>query len=77
MNLEQDPEDYVMISVSFRDKPSRGIAIATLRRTAELSRDQYPEAAQALLNNVYIDDIVDSFSTYLHTLKVSEDIDKY
>ena len=74
MNLEQGPEGYVMLPVSFGDKPSGGITIVALRRTAGLSRDQYPEAVQVLLNNM--DDIINSFSTYLHTLNVSEDIDE-
>ena len=63
------------LSVSFGDRPSGGIAIAALRKTAKISREQYPEAAQVLLNNVYMDDIIDSFSTHAQTLRVSEDID--
>ena len=75
IKLEQDPEEYVMLSVSFGARPSGGIAIAALHKTAKISREQYPEAAQVLLNNVYMDDIIDSFSTHAQTLKVSEDID--
>ena len=75
IKLEQDPEEYVMLSVSFGNRPSGGIAIAALRKTAKISREQYPEAAQVLLNNVYMDDIIDSISTHAQTSRVSEDID--
>ena len=41
-------------------KPSGTIATIALRKTAEMMRNEYPEAADIIQNNKYMDDIIES-----------------
>ena len=52
-----------MTSVSFGDKPAGNIAMAALHKTAEMGRDKFPEAADTVVNNTYIGDMIDSFNS--------------
>ena len=44
--------------VSFGDKPSGVIATVALRKTAEMGKDQFPEATRVILNITYMDELV-------------------
>ena len=46
METTQEPDIYVIQRVSFGDKPSGAIATVALRKTAEMGKDQFPEASQ-------------------------------
>ena len=49
-----------MTSVSFGDKPAGNIATVALRKTAELQKNEFPIAANEILNSTYVDDNVKS-----------------
>ena len=70
-----EPSTYVMTSVSFGDKPAGNIATVTLRKTAEMMKDEFPNASQVILNNTYVDDIVDSVEDTSSALKVKDQIE--
>ena len=76
LDIDRKADDYIMLSVSFGDRPSAGIAITALRKTAELGEEEYPDAAQVLKENVYMDDIVDSFDSYSKAQTVVCNIDE-
>ena len=59
MNSNKEPDTYVIQRVSFGDKPSGAIATVALRKTAEMSKDRYPEATEIILTNTYMDDIIE------------------
>lgn len=61
MELERQPDIYMMTSVSFGDKPAGAIASLALKKTAELQKDLHPRVASMIMQNSYVDDIVDSF----------------
>ena len=63
MQVDQEPKTYCMRVVNMGDRPSATIATVALKKTAELGKDQFPEAAETILKNVYVDDIVESVST--------------
>ena len=60
MEIEREPDVYVITSVSFGDKPAGNIATLTLRKTAGMRKETYPKAASVIQNSTYVDDIIDS-----------------
>ena len=62
-------------SVSFGDKPAGNIATVALQKTAEMMKDEFPNASQVILNNTYVDDIVDSVENTSSALKVTDQIE--
>ena len=67
---------YVKRVLTFGDTPAPAMAQIALRKTAQENKANYPEAAQVLTNNVYIDDICKSNDTVKEARKLTEDIDK-
>ena len=63
MDKSRPPDIFAMTSVSFGDKPAGNIAITALHKTAELFKDRFPEAAEMIIKNSYVDDIVESIET--------------
>ena len=60
MDVTREPDTYVIQRVSFGDKPSGTIATVALRKTAEMAKEKYPKASDLLINNTYMDDIINS-----------------
>lgn len=77
-NLEtnREPDIYVMTSVSFGDKPAGNIAMAALHKTAEMWKHVYPRAAETILKNTYVDDIIDSFPDKETAKSMTQDVDE-
>ena len=44
MEVDRDPDIYVLKKVSFGDRPGGNIATLALRKTAEEGKDLYPSA---------------------------------
>ena len=60
IEIEREPDVYVITSVSFGDKPAGNIATLALRKTAEMEKETYPKAANVIQNSTYVDDVIDS-----------------
>ena len=76
METTREPDIYVIQRVSFGDKPSGAIATVALRKTAEMGKDQFPEASQVILNNTYMDDIIESVNNRKKAHQITDDIEK-
>ena len=76
LNTEQEPDTYVKTVLSFGDKPDSAMAQIALRKTAEDAADTYPEAAQVLKNNTYMDDICDSVTTATRAEQLTKEVDE-
>ena len=76
LDERREPDTYVMTAVNIGDRPSGAIAIATLRKTAEMSKDEFPRASKTILQNSYMDDIPDSTGTVEEAQKITDEIDK-
>lgn len=76
METTQEPDIYVIQRVSFGDNPSGAIATVALRKTAEMGKDQFPEASQVILNNTYMDNIIDSVNNRTKAKQITDDIEK-
>lgn len=77
-NLETDrePDVYVKTVLTFGDKPAPAMAQIALKKTAEEARDEYPVAHKILTENVYMDDICDSFHSKKEALNHRKEIDE-
>ena len=60
MDISRDPDTYIVTLISFRDRPSENIATMALRKTAKMKEKEYAHAASMILNNTYVDDIVNT-----------------
>ena len=61
--IERAPDVYVFQTVTFGDKPAGCIVMSALRATAELFRSVSNEAADTIIRDSYMDDIVSGSST--------------
>ncbi|XP_062602451.1 uncharacterized protein LOC134264167 [Saccostrea cucullata] len=63
LQIDRPPDHYVLMSVTFGDKPSGAISTMALRMTAEMNREEYPKAAEFVIKNSYVDDLLTSVNT--------------
>ena len=55
-------------------RSSGNLAECGLRRTAELSRDKFPEACEVIINDTYVDDCI-SGTEHLHeSLRLTDEL---
>ena len=76
MKEQCKPDVYVMTAVSFGDKPAAAIAALALKKTAEMSEEQFPEASNTIKKNAYVDDIIDSFDNHEEAKRITKNIDQ-
>lgn len=76
LETEREPDVYVKTVLTFGDKPAPAMAQTALRKTAEENKNDYPEAAEALTKNSYMDDICGSVETVTQAQKLTGDLDK-
>lgn len=74
LKTEREPDVYVKTVLTFGDKPAPAMAQTALRKTAEENKNDYPEAAEAITKNSYMDDICDSVDTVTSAQKLTEDL---
>ena len=75
MEVDREPDKYMMNRVSFGDKPAGSIATLALRKTAEEFKEQYPRAAEVILTNTYVDDMLDSFIHAPEALQTASNVE--
>lgn len=75
LETEREPDVYVKTVLTFGDKPAPAMAQIALRKTAEGSSSDFPEAADILLNDVYMDDICHSTATEEDAQRLSKELD--
>ena len=60
MDAEHEPDVYVMERVNMCDSPA--ISMEAIYKTANLFKEDRPEAAELLKKSSYVDDLIDSRS---------------
>ena len=75
MDATREPDTYVIQRVSFGDKPSGTIATIALRKTAEMAKENYPKASELLINNTYMDDIINSVDNVETAKKLTNEME--
>ena len=76
MQSEKNPDHYVMMSVPFGDEPSGAIAMTAMNETAKMNQTVLPEAADAILHNTYVDDILPSVPTIDQAINLTKNIER-
>ena len=76
METSREPDTYVKTVLTFGDKPAPAMAQIALRKTADQAKTLYPEAAQVLKNNTYMDDICDSVRTVQQAKRLTTELDE-
>ena len=71
-----EPTVYAMTALNMGDKPSATIAQVALRKSAESAQDAYPESANIILKNAYMDDIPASVKTDKEAIQYMSEIDE-
>ena len=64
-----------MNTVSFGDKPAGTITTVALRKAAEMMKGRCQKGVEMVLNNLYVDDLIDSFSTEEKAKQVINEVD--
>ena len=75
LQTDREPDVYVKTVLTFGDKPAPAMAQIALRKTANEAREDFPEAAQILKDNTYMDDICDSVCTEEEARELTKCID--
>lgn len=75
LKLYQAVDTYAIMVVNFGCKPSGAIAVTVLRKTAEMSNGEYPDASSAIVRSSYMDDILTGAESTKERCKLRDDID--
>ena len=75
IEVNRKPETYVMTAVNMGDRPSATMAMLALQKTAKMQKSQYPYAAKAIIENSYMDDILDSVDNHELALQVIKEME--
>ena len=73
---ERQPDTYVKTVLTFGDRPAPTMAITAMHKTAKLKQDVKPKAAEAIINNAYVDDICDSAGNANDAKTLISDVDE-
>ena len=73
---EKEPTTFKSNTVNFGVKPAGGIALSSLRQTAELYKSIDEEAADKLKNDNYVDDVASGGKDKKRAIEISQNMDK-
>ena len=73
LDTNRPPDQYVLTTVTFGDRPSGTIATLALRHTAERFGGEFPVVQDMIINNTYVDDILYSTDTIENALRLIKD----
>ena len=76
MDIHLTPETYVMTVVSFGDRPAGTFTTVALRETAKASVNPFSDACDTIMQNIYVDDILDSVNDYECAVQLTKDVDE-
>ena len=65
-----------MTALNMGDRPASAIAQTALKKTAQFAEERYPDAAQLIIDNSYMDDIPGSVPTSEQGNKVMKDAER-
>ena len=74
LKLGVAPRFKVIKTAIYGVRPSGNIAECGIRKTAELTKVQYPEANDVLLNDLYVDDCMSGSNSDIGRSKITEEL---
>lgn len=72
---DREPDIYVIQRVNMGDKPAGAISTEAVYKTADMFKDQYPDACDLLRRSTYVDDIVHSVDTADQARRLSKEVE--
>ena len=75
LDIQKDPIQYILLTVTFGDRPSGVIATLALRRTAQMMKDRYPLAADVIERHSYVDDLLKSVESIEEAKQVIAEVE--
>ena len=72
---DREPDIWCITRVNMGDKPAGAIAVEAKDKTAEMFKDEYPAAAEAIIHSSYVDDIIGSVKSLAEAKDLTEGID--
>ncbi|XP_068229326.1 uncharacterized protein [Palaemon carinicauda] len=76
LDESRPPDQYVLTTVTFGDRPSGTIAMVALRHTVEKFGKESQDVQDMILNNTYVDDILYSTDTIENAIKLIQDTER-
>ena len=76
LQQHRPPDIYVIQRVNMGDKPAPAISTEAVYKTAELFREDSPQAADLLKNSSYVDDLIDSQPSKSEALKIAKETEE-
>ncbi|KAK4316629.1 hypothetical protein Pmani_012229 [Petrolisthes manimaculis] len=74
MNTKLKPDQYVLTTVTFGDRPGGAIAMIALQKTAQMAND-CPRATKLIESNSYVDDLITSVDDYSEAGVIMREVD--
>ena len=75
LQTDREPDVYIKTVLTFGDKTAPAMAQIAIRKTADEAKKDFPEAAQVLKDNTYMDDICNSVRTEEKARELTKCID--
>ena len=72
---DEAPSTYAMTAVNMGDRPSATIAQIALRKSAEMSKESFPRAAEIIIESTYMDDITASTNSTKESYLLTQQIE--
>ncbi|XP_063841247.1 uncharacterized protein LOC135101332 [Scylla paramamosain] len=72
---DRAPDHYALTAVPFGDICSPAIAILAMRQTAEKCKEEFPEAANVIVQDSYMDDIIHSMNDTEKASQIIKDVE--
>ena len=74
LNENDEPQWKVIKTVIYGVRPSGNIAECALRRTAEISRTEFPKACDVIIHDTYVDDCMSGTESLEKTLQLTDEM---
>jgi hypothetical protein len=73
---DNPPEEFIFLTITFRDRPAGCAATTSLRKTAQMSQESEPKAVKVIEDDTYVDDVCTRASTVDDMKKMITSIEK-
>ena len=75
LDVEIEIIHFILLTVTFGDRPGGIIASLALQRTAEMNSKDYPCGAEAIKRNMYVDDLLKSVETIAQAKQLIQEVE--
>lgn len=73
-NPDEEIKEFELLTVTYGTKPASFLATRCLQKLTELERINYPEAAEVICNDFYMDDLLTGVNSESEGIKLKNDL---